>query len=1013
MSQLIFTDPIVSAAPNRTGVGTGTVSIDRLTHFTVTQTYTLTCIAKSPDTLFSVAGSLDGNVGLAIVGTQFFDTDLKVFFTIQQGPIAFEVGDQFTFTVSNGTDLNQDNIDEYDESPQKNFGPGLRGTVRGDANIRYSDDDRQASRFIQGLKYVAQAAGVGGEAISIQYLAAVAAIAASRTIQDLTYTAQTPGSAGNSITLSYVEWTPAQAARVTIQNLEYQAVASGTGGNSITVAYTTGGTAGSEVVSVIGNAISIQIQSGVSTAAQIAARVAASLPASALVTTAFKPSPANSTNTQTAPVSPTNLTGGSNAIGVAGSEVVSVIGNAITVTMQGGVSTATQIKTAVDASSPAHALVSVAISGTGSNAQTSFVGTSALTGGANSVGMAGSESVVVSTNAIQVYLESGKSTATQVKAAIEASSPANALVSVSLVSEGASPQISPYAQAFLTGGKAKLFSLNHDEFSDSGSFVEGNGSANVSDLFAAGKAEFQSHVHVDDVLSLNAPSSGVAVPDAQKALNDLLQDSRLTLRTSDHTKLSWSKPLLTFEADILIDFTDTDVVNTIALANSPISISDGQSVYVILNRLSSATVTPIVASTVSPYPNAFRLVSRFGDNLIFSDNTLIRDGKSVRIGEGGDGDVARVQLYDPLDTTLPSGASATIDGVSVTNGMYVLFSNLSSGNNKVYKASGVGTSISWALQNVYPNGASPQTGDRVLAEQGSAFALTTGIFNGTTFEFNDKMRFFTGTDYWELSSLKTVNLSASSTNTVFSVTAAGSENWIIDYAVIRGSTKETGSLIIACQGSSVSLTTAGANLGTTGVKFQASIVSANLILEYVADGSGGSGTLKYFARRWSDSAGGPGGVPSYSGGSSGTGAAGSNTQIQFNDSGNLGADPDFTWDKTNNVLTLGSLSVTALNGPVILADNTASPATIFSYSASSYRFAIIEFSIVRDGAYQLGRALVTNDGTTAAIAVDSSSTGTTGITLSATISGGNVLIQFTSTATGMAGNFKYASRRWS
>ena len=78
----------------------------------------------------------------------------------------------------------------------------------------------------------------------------------------------------------------AVVAQAVIQDLTYTAVATGSGGNSITIAYTTGGTAGSEVVSVVGNAISVQIASGVSTAAQIAAAIAGNAPATALVTAA-------------------------------------------------------------------------------------------------------------------------------------------------------------------------------------------------------------------------------------------------------------------------------------------------------------------------------------------------------------------------------------------------------------------------------------------------------------------------------------------------------------------------------------------------------------------------------------------------------------------------------------------------------------------------------------------------------------------------------------------------------
>lgn len=38
-------------------------------------------------------------------------------------------------------------------------------------------------------------------------------------------------------------------------------------------------------------------------------------------------------------------------------------------------------------------------------------------------------------------------------------------------------------------------------------------------------------------------------------------------------------------------------------------------------------------------------------------------------------------------------------------------------------------------------------------------------------------------------------------------------------------------------------------------------------------------------------------------------AAGSDTQVQFNDGGNFGGDADFIWNKTTNTLTLGSLAV--------------------------------------------------------------------------------------------------------
>lgn len=76
------------------------------------------------------------------------------------------------------------------------------------------------------------------------------------------------------------------AAAKVIQDLTYTAVKGGQSGNSITVAYTTGGTAGAEVVTVTGNAISIQIQSGTSTASQIRTAFNAVAAATALATCA-------------------------------------------------------------------------------------------------------------------------------------------------------------------------------------------------------------------------------------------------------------------------------------------------------------------------------------------------------------------------------------------------------------------------------------------------------------------------------------------------------------------------------------------------------------------------------------------------------------------------------------------------------------------------------------------------------------------------------------------------------
>lgn len=104
------------------------------------------------------------------------------------------------------------------------------------------------------------------------------------------------------------------AATATIQSLTYTAGAAGAAGNSITVTYTTGATAGSEVVTVVGNAISVQIASGTSTATQIKAAVDASSAAHALVSVAILSG--QGSTAQTAPVTATALSGGVTASAV-------------------------------------------------------------------------------------------------------------------------------------------------------------------------------------------------------------------------------------------------------------------------------------------------------------------------------------------------------------------------------------------------------------------------------------------------------------------------------------------------------------------------------------------------------------------------------------------------------------------------------------------------------------------------------------------------------------------------
>ncbi len=97
---------------------------------------------------------------------------------------------------------------------------------------------------------------------------------------------------------------PVQASLVN-QGVTLTAVALGSAGNSVTYAITAGATAGAEVVTVSGNDISIQIESGVSTVTQVRTALNASGAAAALMTAT-----GTSAAAVTAPLAATALSGG-------------------------------------------------------------------------------------------------------------------------------------------------------------------------------------------------------------------------------------------------------------------------------------------------------------------------------------------------------------------------------------------------------------------------------------------------------------------------------------------------------------------------------------------------------------------------------------------------------------------------------------------------------------------------------------------------------------------------------
>ncbi len=293
----------------------------------------------------------------------------------------------------------------------------------------------QSSLVKQALTFRADLEGDEGDAITVTYVGHTPAAKAAKVIQDITYEAALAGVAGNLISLEYLAHTPAVAASKVIQDITYTAATAGVAGNSISVEYTDTAEAGAEAATVDGNAISVAIKSGVSTATQVKAAIDGSVPALALVSAAIT----GTAGTAQVTAAPALLLLGANGIGLAGAEIVTVVDNAISVKLQSGVSTATQVKAAIDASEDALELITATITGTAGTAQVSAAAAFLLLGAA-AIGLAGFEVVTVVSNAIEVRLQSGVSTANQVLAKLLLSAPAMALVDVTLTGTGSAAQ---------------------------------------------------------------------------------------------------------------------------------------------------------------------------------------------------------------------------------------------------------------------------------------------------------------------------------------------------------------------------------------------------------------------------------------------------------------------------------------------------------------------------------------------------------------------------------------------
>jgi hypothetical protein len=437
----------------------------------------------------------------------------------------------------------------------------------------------------------------------------------------------------------------------------------------------------------------------------------------------------------------------------------------------------------------------------------------------------------------------------------------------------------------------------------------------------------------------------------------------------------------------------------------------------------TGTADPTSVATDGPKGSLYLRQTASGSGQIYKKNDNGTTTNWEMLSANANNSSAYADLYDLSNATLPASAPTTIDGVTVVSGHTVFFSNLSSGNKTIYEATVSGPSITWTAQDGAFRGGSSTigVGESVYIGLGDVYSGHTVQQNSlNNFVVNDYVRFFDGnkgTDYWELSSIKTVALSDNVSNaTVFSVNVAGSENWVINYSLTRASGQsETGQIFLTVDDTlTASVAVANSQIGVPGVSFDATVSAGVLYLRYSTTNTGSSGVMKLFTQRWSSASGGPAGIPSYSAAPvSLVTAAGSTYDIQWRGTlGYLDADTRLKWDATNNAINQNGMLNLGLSSGITLNDNQVSAADLITV-ADSYKFFVVDYSITRDSDAQVGRLLVTHNSVITSITDDSTQTAAVGVTFSAVLSGGNLIIRYTTTNTGFSGTFKYSGKLWS
>lgn len=205
---------------------------------------------------------------------------------------------------------------------------------------------------------------------------------------------------------------------------------------------------------------------------------------------------------------------------------------------------------------------------------------------------------------------------------------------------------------------------------------------------------------------------------------------------------SWDLPSenLTWSDDAFVQIPSlANSVNQI-LAGSAV-LAAGEVAYVDINRVGpggTLTVTVATAATLTLTTDRIVIARREGNDVIIgAHSTRLMHGEA-RTLYGDHNKISDARLLDDTSTSLPSGPTATIDGLSVANGDKVLFINLTTVSDRgVYVASGVGSSIVWTKLPVFNGSDLPYDGALVYIKEGASYLHAMWEYDGIDWKRQD------------------------------------------------------------------------------------------------------------------------------------------------------------------------------------------------------------------------------------------------------------------------------------